>query len=119
LGKSRLIEEFRARLGETLHTWVEWSSSQLLQNTPLHPVAEWGRLRFGGADAPDGRPLADLENTLQLVGLDPAEAMTRFLSFSAPPASIADASGRRRERAPPSPVEGRRGLLTRGILSER
>src|SRR5208282_310104 len=31
LGKSRLIEEFRARLGETPHTWVEWSSSQLLQ----------------------------------------------------------------------------------------
>ena len=48
LGKSRLIEEFRARLGETPHTWVEWSSSQLLQNTPLHPIAEWGRLRFGG-----------------------------------------------------------------------
>ena len=37
LGKSRLIEEFRARLGETPHTWVEWSSSQLLQNTPLYP----------------------------------------------------------------------------------
>ena len=73
LGKSRLIEEFRARLGETPHTWVEWSSSQLLQNTPLHPIAEWGRLRFGGADAPDGRPLADLENTLELIGLDAGE----------------------------------------------
>ena len=43
LGKSRLIEEFHSRLGETPHTWVEWNSSQLLQNTPLHPVAEWGR----------------------------------------------------------------------------
>jgi Adenylate and Guanylate cyclase catalytic domain/SAM domain (Sterile alpha motif) len=38
LGKSRLIEEFRARLRETPHTWVEWSCSQLLQNTPLHPI---------------------------------------------------------------------------------
>ena len=47
IGKSRLIEEFRARLVETPHTWVEWSSSQLLQNTPLHPFAEWGRQRFG------------------------------------------------------------------------
>src|SRR3984885_7192855 len=46
IGKSRLIEEFRARLSETPHTWVEWSSSQLLQNTPLHPIAEWGRQRF-------------------------------------------------------------------------
>ena len=52
---------------------MEWSSSQLLQNTPLHPIAEWGRLRFGGADAPHGQRLADLENTLALIGLDPAE----------------------------------------------
>ena len=48
LGKSRLMEEFRIRLAETPHTWVEWSSSQLLQNTPLHPLAEWGRQRFAG-----------------------------------------------------------------------
>ena len=73
IGKSRLIEEFRARLGETPHTWVEWSSSQLLQNTPLHPIVEWGRLRFGGADAPDEQRLADLENALRSVGLDAAE----------------------------------------------
>ena len=52
LGKSRLIEEFHARLSEVPHTWVEWSCSQLLQNTPLHPIAEWGRLRFGGVDVP-------------------------------------------------------------------
>ena len=44
IGKSRLIEEFRAKLVETPHTWVEWAASQLLQNTPLHPLAEWGRL---------------------------------------------------------------------------
>ena len=72
IGKSRLIEEFRARLGETPHTWVEWSSSQLLQNTPMHPIAEWGRQRFS-ADSPAERRLADLENTLGLIGLDAAE----------------------------------------------
>src|SRR6516165_8127696 len=72
LGKSRLIEEFHTRLVETPHTWVEWSASQLLQNTPLHPVAEWGRLRFG-ADASAEQRLADLEGTLRLIGLDPAE----------------------------------------------
>ena len=72
LGKSRLMEEFHGRLGETPHTWVEWSSSQLLQNTPLHPVAEWGRQRFG-ADLPAEQRLADFENTLELVGLDPTE----------------------------------------------
>ena len=73
IGKSRLVEEFRARLGETPHTWVEWASSQLLQNTPLHPVAEWGRQRFGGAEVAAERRLADLENTLGLIGLDAAE----------------------------------------------
>src|SRR6202041_599361 len=72
LGKSRLIEEFHGRLGETPHTWTEWSSSQLLQNTPLHPIAEWGRQRFG-ADLLAEQRLADLENTLELIGLDPTE----------------------------------------------
>jgi hypothetical protein len=72
LGKSRLIEEFHARLAETPHTWVEWSASQLLQNTPLHPIADWGRLRFG-VDAPAEQRLADLDGTLRQIGLDPAE----------------------------------------------
>ena len=44
-----------------------------MQNTPLHPVTEWGRQRFGGTDVPAERRLADLENTLTLIKLDPAE----------------------------------------------
>ena len=76
LGKSRLVEEFHARLGETPHTWVEWNSSQLLQNTPLHPVAEWGRARFGGQDVAAERRLADLETTLAQVKLDVQETAT-------------------------------------------
>ena len=73
LGKSRLIEEFHARLSDAPHTWVEWSCSQLLQNTPLHPIAEWGRQRFGGADVPSDRRFAELESSLAQVKLDPAE----------------------------------------------
>jgi len=73
VGKSRLIEEFHARLRDTPHTWVEWSCSQLLRNTPLHPITEWGRIRFGGAEIQSERQLADLENTLALIKLDPAE----------------------------------------------
>ena len=38
----------------------------------MHPIAEWGRLRFGGDVALDKR-LADLEMTLAQVKLDPAD----------------------------------------------
>ena len=43
-----------------------------MQNTPLHPIAEWGRQRFG-LDAPPEQRLSDLDDTLRLIGLDPAE----------------------------------------------
>jgi class 3 adenylate cyclase/predicted ATPase len=92
LGKSRLIEELRARLADTPHTWVEWSASQLLQNTALHPIAEWGRLRFG-ADAPAEARLADLEGTLRLIGLDPAEyapLLAPLVDIPPPPGRAAD-----------------------------
>jgi class 3 adenylate cyclase/predicted ATPase len=73
LGKSRLVEEFHARLREVPHTWLEWSCSQLLQNTPLHPIAEWGRQRFSGADVSAEQRFAELEGTLAQMKLDPAE----------------------------------------------
>ena len=73
LGKSRLIEEFHGRLLDIPHTWTEWSCSQLLQNTPLHPLAEWGRIRFGGADRPGEQRLAELESVLAQVKLDAVE----------------------------------------------
>jgi class 3 adenylate cyclase/predicted ATPase len=93
IGKSRLVEEFRLQLGETPHTWVEFPSSQLFQNTPLHPIAEWGRRRFGDADTPAGQRLADLENTLQLIGLDPAEhapLIAPLVDIPLPPGSAAN-----------------------------
>jgi class 3 adenylate cyclase/predicted ATPase len=96
IGKSRLVEEFRATLGETPHTFVELSSSQLLQNTPLHPIAEWGRQRFGGAETPAGQRLADLENTLRLVGLEPTE----YASLLAPLVDIALPEDRAAKLAP-------------------
>ena len=96
LGKSRLIEEFRARLVDTPHTWVEWASSQLLQNTPLHPIADWGRQRFGGEDvAPAGR-LADLETSLHSVMLDPTE----YVPLLAPLVDIPVPSGLTSKLAP-------------------
>src|SRR5208283_5234780 len=100
-----LIEEFRARLVDTPHTWVEWASSPLLQNTPLHPIAEWGRIRFGGADVPAERRLADLETTLQHNKLDPSEyvpLLAPLVDIPLPPeraASFAPEELRRRQMA--------------------
>jgi class 3 adenylate cyclase len=104
IGKSRLIEEFRGRLVDTPHTWVEWAASQLLQNTPLHPIAEWGRQRFG-AESPARQRLADLENTLRLVGLDAtglAPLLAPLLDIELPPdraAKLAPEELRRRQMA--------------------
>ena len=105
IGKSRLIEEFHARLRETPHTWVEWSCSQLLQNTPLHPIAEWGRQRFGGAEVSAEKRLADLENSLALVKLDPVEhaaLLAPLLDLPLPPErtpALAPEEVRRRQLA--------------------
>ncbi|HZZ22599.1 MAG TPA: AAA family ATPase [Roseiarcus sp.] len=73
IGKSRLVEEFRIWVGGIPHSWIEWTSSQLLQNTPLHPITEWGRVRFGGAEVPAEQRFADLETVLAEIKLDPAE----------------------------------------------
>ena len=96
IGKSRRSQEFRARLGETPHTFVEWSSSQLLQNTPLHPLAEWGRQRFGGSETPAHQRLTDLESTLGLIGLQPAE----YTPLIAPLVDVPVPEGRMAKLAP-------------------
>ena len=118
IGKSRLIEEFHARLGETPHTWVEWSSSQLLQNTPLHSIAEWGRQRFGDAETPAGQRFADLEYTLQLVGLDPR----RTCPAARPARRHPPAAGPRRQpaarRAPAKAARGADRLGSAGARSQ-
>ncbi|MBV8105713.1 MAG: AAA family ATPase [Hyphomicrobiales bacterium] len=73
----------------------EWGASQLLQITPLHPIAEGGRLRFG-VDAPANQLLADLEGTLRLVGLNPTE----YASLLAPLVDISLPSDRETSFAP-------------------
>jgi hypothetical protein len=103
LGKSRLVEELHTRLRDTPHTWTEWSCSQLLQNSPLHPIAEWGRQRFGAGDIPVERQLADLESTLAalwhiatMINLKTAEALPGVWPapvFAAPGRQLGDLLG--------------------------
>ena len=105
IGKSRLVEEFRGQLAERPHSWIEWSSSQLLQNTPLHPVLGWGRARFGGPEVEPERRLAELESLLADVKLDTAKhapLLAPLVDIPVPP-----------ERLPShSPEETRRRQLT-------
>ena len=109
LGKSRLIEEFQTGLRDTPHTWVEWSCSQLLQNTPLHPIAEWGRQRFGGSDVPAEQRIAELESTLTQIRLDPAEHVPLFAPLMDIPLP--------RERAPALPPEDLRRRQLGSLIS--
>ncbi len=104
IGKSRLLEEFHKALGETPHTWSVWRASQLLQNTPLHPIVEWGRFRFG-AQLPAEQRFADLESTLRLIGLD----AIKYAPLLAPLVDIPPPPGR---AANLSPEEMRRRQLT-------
>src|SRR5215203_484499 len=46
LGKSRLTDEFQSRIADVPHTWTEFACSQLLQNTPFHPVVEFVQRRL-------------------------------------------------------------------------
>jgi class 3 adenylate cyclase len=109
LGKSRLVEELHSRLRDTPHTWVEWSCSQLLQNTPLHPIAEWGRQRFGGAETTAEQQLADLESSLAQVKLDPianVPLLAPLLDIPMPPGG-----------APPLPPEETRRRQLAGLTN--
>ena len=104
IGKSRLVEEFRGQLADRRHSWIEWSSSQLLQNTPLHPILGWGRVRFGGLEVAPERRLAELESLLADVQLDAgklAPLLAPMVGIPVPP-----------DRMPSlSPEEIRRGQL--------
>jgi class 3 adenylate cyclase/tetratricopeptide (TPR) repeat protein len=40
IGKSRLVDEFRARIADQPHRWIECAGDQLLQSTPFHVVAQ-------------------------------------------------------------------------------
>jgi class 3 adenylate cyclase/predicted ATPase len=83
IGKSRLIEEFRLTLSDAPHNWVEWNCSQSLQNTALHPVAEWGRQHFS-FEEPAERRLAALEAELKQLDLNP----DKYLPMLLPPFDI-------------------------------
>src|SRR5271169_4012113 len=90
IGKSRLVEEFRAKLAETPHTWVEWTASQLLQNTPrrMGQTALWRRRRDrrGASRRPREHFRADRPRRGRIRA--PARAVGRRSAAGGPPGEV-------------------------------
>jgi len=76
IGKSRVIEEFRARIKPDPHLWIECSGAPLFSNTPFHAVAEMFRYGLGWrGDEGEQERVALLEEALKPTGLNLGEAV--------------------------------------------
>jgi class 3 adenylate cyclase/predicted ATPase len=75
IGKSRLTQEFQNRLAEVPHTWSELICSQLLQNTPFHPIVESVKRRLEEQEPAAERRLDALAAWHRAVGLDPVQSV--------------------------------------------
>ena len=73
IGKSRLVEEFRARIADEPQLWIECAGEQLFQGTPFHAVTQILSQGLGwhGDESPEER-FAQLEKH---AGLKPEEAV--------------------------------------------
>jgi class 3 adenylate cyclase/tetratricopeptide (TPR) repeat protein len=76
IGKSRLVEEFRACIRNDPHVWVQCAGEQFYQNTPFHAVAQIlvQGLDRRGEDSPEER-VVQLERALERSGLKLSEAV--------------------------------------------
>ncbi|MBT9470178.1 MAG: AAA family ATPase [Pseudomonadota bacterium] len=104
IGKTRLVQEFRMRIGDAPHLWVECAGERLNSNTPFHVVARMldQVIRWRGDETPQ-QCIEELEAALERSGLDVAEAMPlmcELLNLSSPakypPLTLAPDQKRRR-----------------------
>jgi class 3 adenylate cyclase len=76
IGKSRFVAEFRERIRDNPHIWMESAGEQFFQNSPFHAFTEmlsrWLQLQ-GGANS--NETLAPLERALASAGLKLEEAV--------------------------------------------
>ena len=76
IGKSRLVDEFRARIKYEPHLWIECAGEQFSANTPFHAVIQIldQGLRWRGDESKEER-VVQLERSLELNGLKLGEAV--------------------------------------------
>ena len=76
IGKSRLIDEFRARIKGDPHLWIECAAAPLYANTPFHAVIQMlGQgLGWDGDDGEEAR-IVRLEHALAPAGIKLDEAV--------------------------------------------
>jgi len=76
IGKSRLVEEFCARIQPVHHLWIECAGEQFFENTPFHAVTQMLNRGLGwrGDESKEER-LVQLERSLELVGMNPSETV--------------------------------------------
>ena len=85
-GKSRLLQEFRERMAERRHTWLECRASPLTQDSAFFPVLELQRqgLGFAAEDVPELKT-ERIEAGLVRAGFDLARAMPLITSLHSLP----------------------------------
>ena len=88
IGKSRLLQQFKADLGGIPHTWIEGESSPYEQDTPFAPTIDLVENAFQWtSETPDEKKIEELEESFSAVGVDPAKSvplMAPLLGFNAP-----------------------------------
>jgi predicted ATPase len=89
IGKSRLVQQFRAEVSGTPHSWFECAGSAYHQHSPSYVVSDLLQQAFAwqGEESAAAR-LDALATALQLAGLNPADTVplvAPLLSLPVPP----------------------------------
>jgi class 3 adenylate cyclase/tetratricopeptide (TPR) repeat protein len=104
IGKSRLLHRFREQIAGIAHRWIEAAAAPFYQNTPFYPVSEMLRklILWRDNEQPDDQ-LPRIENSLELVGLKPADSIPLIapllnltMPIKYPPSTMSPEQQRRR-----------------------
>ena len=88
IGKSRLIEEFRARIGSAPHLWIQCAGEALFQNTAFYAISQSLKQGFlWRGDESDEEQVKTLDLSMQTAGVNVEEnvpIVARMLGMPVP-----------------------------------